>query len=52
MSTDIGLFTVKLEEAIQTTCREISGHKNSANSKVKGKTVSWWTETLKLMRKW
>jgi len=50
-STDIGHFTFKLEEVIQTTCRETRRHKNPANSKVKGKTVPWWMETLKIMRK-
>jgi len=50
-STDIGHFAVKLEEVIQTTCKEISGNKNPANTKVKGKTVPWWTETLNTMRK-
>ena len=47
-STDRGKFTVKLEEALQTTSSEISGHKNTANSKVKRPL---WTEKLKIMRK-
>jgi len=44
--TDIGNFTVKLEEVIQSTCSEISGHKYPANSKLKGKT-----EKIKIMSK-
>ena len=38
-STDVGYFTVKLVEVIQTTISEISGHKYPENSKVKGKSV-------------
>jgi len=50
-STDIGQFTVKLEEVIQTTCSKICRQKNPSNTEVKGKTVPWWMETLKIMRK-
>jgi hypothetical protein len=47
-NTDIGQFTIKLEEVIQTTCSKIC---RPTNTEVKGKTISWWTETLKIMRK-
>jgi len=49
-NTEIRQFTVKLEEVIQITCREISRQKNPPNTEAKGKTVPWWTETLKIMR--
>ena len=46
--TDIGQFTIKLEEVIQITCSEIC---KPPNTEVKGKTIPWWTESLKIMRK-
>jgi len=46
--TDIGHFTIKLEEVIQTTCSEIC---KTPNTGVKGKTIPWWKESLKVMRK-
>jgi hypothetical protein len=46
--TDIGQFAIKLEEVIQTTCREIC---KPPNTVVKGKTISWCTVSLKIMRK-
>jgi len=46
--TDIGQFTIKLEEVIQTTCSEIC---KPPNTEVKGKTIPWWTESLRIMRK-
>ena len=50
-NTNIRKFTVTLEEAIQTTCGEICRQKYPPNAEPRGKTVPWWTETLKLMRK-
>jgi hypothetical protein len=47
-NTDIGQFTIKLEEVIQTTCSEIC---RPTNTEVKGKTIPWWMKTLKIMRK-
>ena len=46
--TDIGRFTIKLEEVIQTTCSEIC---KPPNTEVKGRTIHWCTESLKIMRK-
>ena len=46
--TDIGQFTIKLEEVIQIICSEIC---KPPNTQVKGKTIPWWTESLKIMRK-
>jgi len=50
-NTDIRQFTVKLEDVIQTIRREICRQKNPPNKEAKGKTVCWWKETLKIMRK-
>ena len=46
--TDIGQFTIKLEEVIQTTCSEIC---KPPNTEVKGKTIPWWTESLTIMKR-
>jgi len=46
--TDIGQFTIKLEEVLQTTCSEIC---KPPNTEVKGKTIAWWTESLKIMKR-
>jgi len=46
--TDIGQFTIKLEEVIQIICSEIC---KPPNTQVKGKTIPWWTESLKIIRK-
>jgi len=46
--TNIGQFTIKLEEVIQTTCSEIC---KPQNTEVEGKTIPWWKESLKIMRK-
>jgi len=50
-NTDIEHFTVKLEEVIQITCSKICRQKNPSNTEAKGKTVPWWTETLKIMKR-
>ena len=42
-------FTMKLEEAIQTACRETTRNRNTPNPQAKGKTVPWWTTKLKIM---
>jgi len=44
---DIGQFTIELE-VIQTTYSEIC---KPPNTEVNGKTIPWWTESLKIMRK-
>ena len=49
--TDIRQFTVKLDEAIQTTCRKTCKHLNPPNPKAKGKSIPWWTDVLTIMRK-
>jgi len=41
-----------LEDAIQTTCREMYRFKKKKSKpKPKGRTVSWWTDKLTTMRK-
>jgi len=50
-NTDIGQFTVKLEKIILTTCNDICRQKNPTYMEKKGRTVPWWTVTLKIMRK-
>jgi len=44
-------FTAKLEDAIQTTCREMYRFKDKSTPKTKGRTVPWWTDELKVIRK-
>jgi len=46
--TDIGQFTIKLEDVIQTTCSKIC---KPPNTEVKGKPIPWWTKSLKILRK-
>ena len=48
---DIRQFTAKLEDAIQTTCREMYRFKEKSKPKTKGRTVPWWTNELQVMRK-
>jgi len=40
-----------LEEAIQEVCKGTSGNRNTSQPKAKGKTIQWWTNELKIMRK-
>ena len=48
---DIRKFTAKLEDVIQSTCREMHIAKEKSKSKKKGRTVPWWTVELQIMRK-
>jgi septum formation inhibitor MinC len=48
---DIRQFTTILEDAIQTTCREINRSRINLSTKPKGRTVPWWTDELQAMRK-
>jgi len=48
---DTGIFIGKFEETIQSTCKETFKHLNSPNTTAKGKSVPWWTDALKIMRK-
>jgi hypothetical protein len=48
--TDIRQFIHRLDEAIQTACRETTTHLKPPKSKLKGKTVPWWTDALKTIR--
>jgi len=41
----------KFDETIQTTCREACKNLNKPNLKVKGRSVPWWMDALKIMRK-
>ena len=47
---DIRQFTAKLEDAIQTTCREMYRFKEKSKSKTKGRSVHWWIDELQVMR--
>jgi hypothetical protein len=48
---DMQEFTMKLEEVIQTACKETCRNRNTAQPKAKGKMVPWRTNELKIMRK-
>jgi hypothetical protein len=48
---DIGQFTAKLEDTIQTTCREMYRFKEKSKPKTKGRSVPWWTDELQVMKK-
>ena len=48
---DIGAFVEKFNETIQSTCKKTFKCLNSPNNTDKGKSVPWWTDALKLMRK-
>ena len=40
-----------MEEVIQKAFKGTSGNRNTSQTKAKGKTVPWWTNELKIMRK-
>jgi len=44
-------FTAKLEDAIQTTCKDMYRFKEKSKPKTKGRTVPWWTDELQVTRK-
>jgi len=48
---DMRQFTAKLEDAIQTTCREMYRFKEKLTPKTKGRTVPWWTDELQVLSK-
>jgi hypothetical protein len=48
---DVREFTTKLEEVIQKACKETNGNRKTTTQKVKGGTLPWWTNELKIMRK-
>jgi len=48
---DIREYIKKLDETIETTCKKTCKHQNSRNSMAKVKSVPWWTDALKIMRK-
>jgi hypothetical protein len=48
---DIRQITTKLEDVIQTTCREMYIFKEKLKPRRKGRTVPWWTDELQVMRK-
>jgi len=45
-SKDMGQFTVKLEEDLQTLYSELCRKKYPPNTEVKGKNVPWWKDAL------
>ena len=48
---DIGVFIEKFNDMIQSTCKKMFKFLKSLNTAAKGKSVRWWTDVLKIMRK-
>ena len=40
-----------MEVVIQKACKGTSGNRNTSQPKTKGKTVPWWANELKILRK-
>jgi len=48
---DISVSIEKFDETIESTCKKTLKHLTLPNSTAKGKSVPWWTDALKIMRK-
>lgn len=48
---DVGLFIDRIDDTIRTTCTETLTCYTSLNKHTKGKSVSWWSSELTIMRK-
>jgi hypothetical protein len=48
---DVDVFIKKLDETIRDTCKKTFKHIKSPTTTPKGKSVPWWTDTLKITRK-
>ena len=49
---DVGVLIERMDDALRTTCTETFKYQTSLKKNyTKGKSVPWWSTTLKLMRK-
>jgi hypothetical protein len=48
---DVGVFIENFDETVQSTCKKTFKYLKSPNTTAKGKSVPWWMDALKIMRK-